>query len=188
MSLPRPQNKHCHRSRGRASIPGIFESVRSLCESAVTRHHHPRPGDQAVPRRGSQRLSQPHHPQRRTVSILLVASSSTNTPSGVKARARAKELEAQGLEIIHLEIGELDFDTPAHVVEAGVTALQNGRTRYGPAAGTVELREAIAGFIEETRGVPAGSIGDGRAGRRSRPRRSRGPGTRRCRTSDRWRR
>ena len=67
--------------------------------------------------------------------------------------ARARELEAQGVDIIHLEIGELDFDTPAHIVEAGVASLRNGRTRYGPTEGTASLREAIADYVNRTRGT-----------------------------------
>jgi len=71
----------------------------------------------------------------------------------IQALARAQELEAQGLDVIHLEIGELDLDTPAHVVEAGVAALRDGRTRYGPTVGTAELREAVADYVTETRGT-----------------------------------
>ena len=58
--------------------------------------------------------------------------------------ARARELEAQGRSIVHMEIGEPDFDTPQPVVEAGIRALQEGKTRYTPAVGLRELREAIA--------------------------------------------
>jgi len=60
--------------------------------------------------------------------------------------ARAKALEAAGRDIIHLEIGEPDFATPAPIVEAGVRALRDGHTHYTGALGLVELREAIAGF------------------------------------------
>ena len=66
----------------------------------------------------------------------------TETAFDVLAKARA--LEAQGKEIIHLEIGEPDFDTPRHIVEAGMQALSDGFTHYGPTAGLPELREAIA--------------------------------------------
>jgi aspartate/methionine/tyrosine aminotransferase len=69
----------------------------------------------------------------------------------IQAFARAEELEAQGLDLIHLEIGELDLETPAHIVEAGRVALQAGRTRYGPTAGTPELRQAIAGYVNRSR-------------------------------------
>ncbi|HAX23727.1 MAG TPA: aspartate aminotransferase, partial [Chloroflexi bacterium] len=54
----------------------------------------------------------------------------------------------------HLEIGEPDFDTPEHVVQAGIDALQRGDTHYTPAAGTPALRQAIAGYVGQTRGVP----------------------------------
>ena len=57
---------------------------------------------------------------------------------------RAKELEAEGRRVLHLEVGEPDFPTPMHIVEAGVRALREGRTRYGPPAGLPELRAAIA--------------------------------------------
>ena len=58
--------------------------------------------------------------------------------------ARARELEAQGRAIVHMEIGEPDFATPQPVVEAGIRALQQGKTHYTPAVGLRELREAIA--------------------------------------------
>ena len=67
--------------------------------------------------------------------------------------AKARALEAQGREIIHLEIGEPDFHTPEHIVEAGVVALRQGYTHYGPAAGLPELREAIARNSREVRGI-----------------------------------
>lgn len=67
--------------------------------------------------------------------------------------ARAKALEAQGREIIHLEIGEPDFDTPAHIIEAGIAALRAGHTHYTPAAGIPALRQAIADYIAGSRNV-----------------------------------
>ncbi len=66
---------------------------------------------------------------------------------------RAKALEAQGRQVIHLEIGEPDFDTPAHIVEAAVQALHDGYTHYTPPAGIPELRQAIAGQISHSRGI-----------------------------------
>jgi aspartate aminotransferase len=66
----------------------------------------------------------------------------------VKARA----LEAQGKHIVHLEIGEPDFETPAHVIAAGKRALDEGWTHYGPTQGYPEFREAIAAHVSETRG------------------------------------
>jgi aspartate/methionine/tyrosine aminotransferase len=70
----------------------------------------------------------------------------------VKARA----LEAKGRSVVHLEIGEPDFPTPAHVVEAAKQALDGGWTHYGPTQGLPELREAIAAQISATRGIPVG--------------------------------
>src|SRR5712691_9926555 len=76
------------------------------------------------------------------------------TESAFEVLARAKALERQGREIVHLEIGEPDFDTPAHIKEAAKRALDAGHTHYGPSAGLPELREAIARHTSETRGVP----------------------------------
>lgn len=70
---------------------------------------------------------------------------------------KARALEAQGKHIIHLEIGEPDFDTPAHVIEAGKAALDAGWTHYGPTLGYEDFRQAIATHIAETRGVPVTS-------------------------------
>jgi aspartate aminotransferase len=67
--------------------------------------------------------------------------------------ARAKQLEREGADIVHLEIGEPDFDTPVHVVEAAVAALRAGETRYCPTEGLPELREAAAGYLGAGRGV-----------------------------------
>ena len=76
------------------------------------------------------------------------------TESAFEVLARAKALERQGKEIVHLEIGEPDFDTPAHIKEAAKRALDANATHYGPSAGLPELREAIAKHTAETRGVP----------------------------------
>ncbi len=76
------------------------------------------------------------------------------TESAFEVLARAKALERQGREIIHLEIGEPDFDTPAHIKEAAKRALDAGATHYGPSAGLPELREAIARHVSQTRGIP----------------------------------
>jgi aspartate/methionine/tyrosine aminotransferase len=76
------------------------------------------------------------------------------TESAFEVLARAKALERQGKEIVHLEIGEPDFDTPAHIREAAKRALDDGATHYGPAAGLPELREAIAKDIGATRNIP----------------------------------
>jgi aspartate/methionine/tyrosine aminotransferase len=76
------------------------------------------------------------------------------TESAFEVLARAKALERQGRDIIHLEIGEPDFDTPAHIKDAAKQALDAGATHYGPSAGLPELREAIAKHVTETRGLP----------------------------------
>ncbi|MDO9171412.1 MAG: pyridoxal phosphate-dependent aminotransferase [bacterium] len=70
--------------------------------------------------------------------------------------ARAKALEAQGRDIVHLEIGEPDFDTPANIVAKGVAALQGGETHYGPAAGKPEVRKVFAEYIARDRGLAVG--------------------------------
>jgi aspartate/methionine/tyrosine aminotransferase len=75
------------------------------------------------------------------------------TESAFEVLARARALERQGKEIIHLEIGEPDFDTPAHIREAAKRALDGGATHYGPAAGLPELREAIAKDVGATRNI-----------------------------------
>lgn len=76
------------------------------------------------------------------------------TESAFEVLARARALEAQGRSIIHLEIGEPDFATPAHIVEAAVEALRAGDTHYTPSAGLPELRAAIAEEVSRTRGIP----------------------------------
>src|SRR5215475_9267645 len=69
---------------------------------------------------------------------------------------RARALEAKGRSIVHLEIGEPDFPTPAHIIEAAKQALDQGWTHYGPTQGLPELREAIAAHISRTRGIRVG--------------------------------
>jgi aspartate aminotransferase len=76
------------------------------------------------------------------------------TESAFEVLARARALERQGRSIIHLEIGEPDFDTPEHIKSAAKQALDAGATHYGPSAGLPELREVIAKHVAETRGVP----------------------------------
>ena len=75
------------------------------------------------------------------------------TETAFEVLAKARALEAQGREIVHLEIGEPDFDTPKHIVDAGIRALQEGYTHYGPTPGLPELREAIARNSREVRGI-----------------------------------
>ena len=78
------------------------------------------------------------------------------TETAFEVLLRARNLEAQGRDIIHLEIGEPDFATPAHIVTAAKTALDEGWTHYGPTQGLPELREAIAAHINRTRNVNVG--------------------------------
>ncbi len=75
------------------------------------------------------------------------------TESAFDVLARARALEAEGRDIVHLQIGEPDFDTPAHITEAGIQALRDGYTHYGPALGLPQLRDAIAEHIATTRGI-----------------------------------
>jgi aspartate aminotransferase len=79
------------------------------------------------------------------------------TETAFEVLGRARALEKQGKDIVHLEIGEPDFDTPANVIEAGVEALRHGWTHYGPAAGLPELRQTIADYVSRTRNVPVSS-------------------------------
>jgi aspartate aminotransferase len=79
------------------------------------------------------------------------------TETAFEVLNRARELEKQGKEIVHLEIGEPDFDTPANVIQAGVDALHGGWTHYGPSAGLPDLRRAIADYVSRTRNVPVSS-------------------------------
>ena len=69
------------------------------------------------------------------------------TESAFEVLAKARRLEADGKHIVHLEIGEPDFATPDNIVEAGISAMQNGHTHYTPAAGILEARQAVAGFV-----------------------------------------
>jgi aspartate/methionine/tyrosine aminotransferase len=76
--------------------------------------------------------------------------------SAFEVLVRARALEATGRNVIHLEIGEPDFPTPAHIVEAAKAALDQGWTHYGPTQGYPELREAVAAHISATRGIRVG--------------------------------
>ena len=76
------------------------------------------------------------------------------TETAFEVLNRARALEKQGKEIVHLEIGEPDFDTPENVIDAAVDALHHGWTHYGPAAGLPELRQTIAEYVSRTRKIP----------------------------------
>ena len=78
------------------------------------------------------------------------------TETAFEMLAKAKALEAEGKEVIHLEIGEPDFDTPRNIVEAAVRALREGYTHYGPAPGLPELRETIAEDASRRRNIRVG--------------------------------
>ncbi len=75
------------------------------------------------------------------------------TETAFEVLAKAKALEAEGRDIVHMEIGEPDFATPENIVDAGCRALREGHTHYGPSAGLPELREAIAEDVSRTRGI-----------------------------------
>ena len=77
------------------------------------------------------------------------------TETAFEVLVKARALEAQGRDVVHLEIGEPDFDTPPHVIAAGKQALDEGYTHYGPSAGLPELREAIAADVARSRGIDA---------------------------------
>jgi aspartate/methionine/tyrosine aminotransferase len=79
------------------------------------------------------------------------------TETAFEVLNKARALERQGKQIVHLEIGEPDFDTPGNVIEAAVNALHKGWTHYGPSAGLPELRQTIAEYVSKTRGVKVSS-------------------------------
>jgi aspartate/methionine/tyrosine aminotransferase len=78
------------------------------------------------------------------------------TETAFEVLAKARRLEAEGKDVVHLEIGQPDFPTPPHVVEAAVKALRDGHTGYTPAPGLPEIREAIAEHVTRTRGFEVG--------------------------------
>jgi aspartate aminotransferase len=76
------------------------------------------------------------------------------TETAFEVLVKARALEAKGRDIVHLEIGEPDFDTPRNIIDSACDALHKGFTHYGPSAGLPQLRETIAQYVSETRGVP----------------------------------
>jgi aspartate/methionine/tyrosine aminotransferase len=78
------------------------------------------------------------------------------TESAFEVLAQAKALEAQGKKIVHMEIGEPDFDTPAHIGEAAYRAIQDGYTHYGPSAGLREHNQAVADYFNNRHGLDYG--------------------------------
>jgi aspartate/methionine/tyrosine aminotransferase len=85
--------------------------------------------------------------------LLAPRMSRLGTETAFEVLSKAKALERQGRNIVHLEIGEPDFDTPANIVEAAAEALHGGWTHYGPSAGQPELRQAIAEYVSRSRNV-----------------------------------
>ena len=79
--------------------------------------------------------------------------SNLGTETAFEVLAKAKKLEAEGKSIIHLEIGEPDFPTPANICEAAISSIKAGDTHYTPSAGIPEMRNAIAKYINKTRGI-----------------------------------
>jgi aspartate/methionine/tyrosine aminotransferase len=75
------------------------------------------------------------------------------TETAFEVLAKAKALEKQGRDIVHLEIGEPDFDTPSNIKEAAIKAMKAGYTHYVPAAGILELRQAIAEYLSKSRSI-----------------------------------
>src|SRR6187455_2331756 len=75
------------------------------------------------------------------------------TETAFEVLVKARALEAKGRDIVHLEIGEPDFDTPRNIIDSACDALHKGFTHYGPSAGLPQLRETIAQYVAETRGV-----------------------------------
>lgn len=71
------------------------------------------------------------------------------TETAFEVLAKAKKLETQGKDVVHLEIGEPDFDTPQNIIDAACQALTSGYTHYTPAPGIPEVRETIAQYIKK---------------------------------------
>jgi aspartate aminotransferase len=98
------------------------------------------------------------HVSRGTSQVRLAdRMSRIGTESAFEVLARARALEAQGRSIIHLEIGQPDFPTPRHIVDAGKRALDEGWTGYGPPSGFPDFREAIADYVSRTRNIRVGA-------------------------------
>ena len=85
--------------------------------------------------------------------FLCEAVSRLGSESAFEVLARAKALEAQGRRVVHMEIGEPDFDTPEHIKRAGIRAIEENYSHYSPSAGIMELRETIADYATRLRGL-----------------------------------
>jgi aspartate aminotransferase len=88
-------------------------------------------------------------------SIFAKRMKTLGTETAFEVLAKAQVLEKQGKEVVHLEIGEPDFDTPKNIKEAAAKAINSGYTHYGPSAGLPQLRETIAQYVSKTRGIRA---------------------------------
>ncbi len=88
--------------------------------------------------------------------MLAERMSRLGTETAFEVLSRAKQMEAEGREVIHLEIGEPDFDTPRNIIDAAIKALNEGFTHYGPSAGMPETRKVFSEFISKDRGVEVG--------------------------------
>ena len=84
---------------------------------------------------------------------LATRMSRLGTETAFEVLAKARRLEAEGMDVVHLEIGEPDFDTPSNIVGAGADALSNGFTHYGPSPGLPKVRERIAQEVSATRNI-----------------------------------
>jgi aspartate/methionine/tyrosine aminotransferase len=85
--------------------------------------------------------------------MLAKATARLGTETAFEVLAKARALEAEGRSVVHLEIGEPDFDTPPHIVEAAIRALRDGYTHYGPSPGLPEARAAVADYAGRLRGI-----------------------------------
>jgi aspartate aminotransferase len=86
-------------------------------------------------------------------SVFAKRMETLGTETAFEVLAKAKALEKHGKDVVHLEIGEPDFDTPKNIRDAAIKALNSGYTHYTPSAGTPELRQAIAEYISKTRNL-----------------------------------
>lgn len=86
-------------------------------------------------------------------SIFAKRMETLGTETAFEVLAKAKALEKQGKDVVHLEIGEPDFDTPKNIKEAAIKAINSGYTHYVPSAGILEFRQAIAEYVSKTRKI-----------------------------------
>lgn len=87
--------------------------------------------------------------------LLAKRMANLGTETAFEVLAKAKRLEAEGKKVVHLEIGEPDFDTPRNIIDAAIDALNNGYTHYTPAAGMPVIRQTIANYVQKHKGVEA---------------------------------